>query len=340
MEQTSRELVTRCLTFENPERVPRDMWTLPWAEIHYPAELAAIQKRFPGDLTDAPDVYQPSLVAKGDPCVIGSSIDDWGCVFENLQDGVIGEVKRPMVTDLSDTAHVAPPYERLPVDVAAARDKVNRFCGESDKFVLANCLPRPWERYQWLRGTEDSMVDIMMPEEGGADLLKKIHDYFMKELDFWVTTDVDGIFFMDDWGEQRQLLIPPGIWRDLFKPLYKEYCDIAHASDKLVLMHSDGNIQEIYPDLIEVGVNALNSQLCVMDMEELGKTAKGKIAFWGEIDRQHVLPSDDPQVGRDAVRKVVEYLYDGRGGVIAQFEFGPGTNPAVAKAILEEWCTI
>jgi uroporphyrinogen decarboxylase len=72
-------------------------------------------------------------------------------------------------------------------------------------------------------------------------------------------------------------------------------------------------------------------------MEDLARRVKGKITFWGEIDRQHVLPAADPQVGRDAVRKVAEHLYDPAGGIIAQFEFGPGANPATAVAVLEEW---
>jgi len=48
--------------------------------------------------------------------------------------------------------------------------------------------------------------------------------------------------------------------------------------------------------------------------------AMGQITFWGEIDRQHVLPSPDPEVGRKAVRRAARHFYDPRGGTIAQFE--------------------
>jgi hypothetical protein len=102
-------------------------------------------------------------------------------------------------------------------------------------------------------------------------------------------------------------------------------------------MHSDGHISAIYADLIEVGVDAINSQLFCMDMAVLAEQTKGNITFWGEIDRQRILPSPDPQAGRDAVRKVAQHLYDPRGGIIAQFEFGLGANPATATAIFEEW---
>jgi hypothetical protein len=102
-------------------------------------------------------------------------------------------------------------------------------------------------------------------------------------------------------------------------------------------MHSDGHIQEILPDLAELGVDAINSQLFTMDLAELARTVKGRLTFWGEIDRQHVLPSGDPHVARDAVQKVAEHLYDPAGGVIAQCEFGPGANPACVEAAYDEW---
>ncbi|MHC4961967.1 MAG: uroporphyrinogen decarboxylase family protein, partial [Planctomycetota bacterium] len=113
--------------------------------------------------------------------------------------------------------------------------------------------------------------------------------------------------------------------------------DLAHANGKFAFMHSDGCISEIYPHLIEVGVDAINSQIFCMDMDELAKTAKGKITFWGEIDRQHILPSDDINEVRNAVAKVVDKLYDHSGGIIAQLEFGPGTRPENVNAVFEEW---
>jgi hypothetical protein len=102
-------------------------------------------------------------------------------------------------------------------------------------------------------------------------------------------------------------------------------------------MHSDGCISEVYEDLIEIGVNAVNSQLFAMDLGDLARRAKGRITFWGEIDRQHVLTAADPEEGKRAVRAVAAALYDPAGGVIAQFELGAGANPAVARAIYEEW---
>jgi hypothetical protein len=316
------------------------MWTLPWAEQHYPEAMAEIRQNYPGDFITADSVNSASETEQGDPYEEGSYVDEWGCTFINIQAGIIGEVRTPLLEDLSGMDIVSPPYDILPKDRKTAAAQVNRFCAHTDKFVLANCCPRPWERYQFIRGTENAMMDIMMPDEGASELLSRIHAFYMTELEFWLTTDVDAVMFMDDWGTQNQLLIPPTIWRTLFKPLYAEYCQAAHEKKKSIFMHSDGHITEIYPDLIEVGVDAINSQLFCMDMAELRRIAKGKITFWGEIDRQHILNNPDPETGRQAVRRVAEHLYDPAGGIIAQFEFGPGANPQTAMAIFDEWQTV
>ncbi len=337
MAQTPREIVTAALHFAGPDRLPRDMWTLPWGEQHYPGELAEMRRRFPSDFAGSPGVYQPSTRVRGEAHTPGTFTDDWGCTFVNIQAGVIGEVREPMVADIGDTSMVLPPYETLPADLDAARDRVNRSYAGSDHYVRGSCCPRPWERYQFLRGTMNAMMDFMQPAANVATLLRQIHEYYLKELEFWVSTDVDAVMFMDDWGAQHQLLIPPVVWREWFKPLYRDYCDLAHAHGKAIFMHSDGHITEIYEDLIDVGVDALNSQLFCMDIEDLARRAKGRITFWGEIDRQHVLTCDDPEVGRRAVRRVAEHLYDPQGGIIAQFEFGAAAQPATALAIFEEW---
>jgi hypothetical protein len=335
---TSRERVRAALTFEGPDRVPRDLWTLPWAEEHFPGELAEIRRRFPSDIVTAPSPMRPSPRVKGDPYSTGSYTDEWGCIFVNIQKGAIGEVREPTVSDLSAwRTAVFPPYETFPPDLLRAREEVNRFCAGTDRFVLCDACPRPWERYQFLRGTADALMDVASVEVEFTQLLDAIHRYYLAELEFWLDTDVDGIKFMDDWGSQSRLLISPASWRRFFKPLYREYAERAHERGKYAFMHSDGNIEQILPDLAEIGIDAVNSQLFCMDMERIAAAVKGKITFWGEIDRQQILPSADPAEGKRGVEAVARRLYDPSGGIIAQCEFGLAANPAVVSAVFEEW---
>ena len=91
-------------------------------------------------------------------------------------------------------------------------------------------------------------------------------------------------------------------------------------------MHSDGYIADIIPDLIEIGVDVLNSQVFCMDVEELGDRFGGEICFWGEMDRQQLLPYGSTSEIADAARRMVSAFHHD-GGFIAMCEFGPGARP-------------
>ena len=330
---TSRERVLRCLEFDHPDRVPRDLWELPIARMGLgQAAVDGLRRRFPGDI-DGPGVPAPAQLTEGDPYAVGRYRDAWGCVFESIQAGVIGEVKHPIVDEWRNLDRVKPPEALLNLDVAA----INRACAAKDRFLMAGCGPHPFEQLQFLRGSENVYMDLAEETPELLELLRIIHNYYLREAEAWCATDIDGLQFGDDWGSQRALLIAPAQWRRLFKPLYKDYCAIAKARGKKVFMHSDGHIFDIYPDLIEIGVDAVNSQLFCMDIEEIGRRCKGRITFWGEIDRQHVLPHGSSDEVRRAVRRVAEALYDPAGGVIGQFELGALTTIENASAVFEEW---
>lgn len=331
---TSRELVYKALEFDNPERAPRQMWTLPWANMHHQDMLDKIYKDFPEDFAGPPCILkEKNPVVKGDPWAIGESTDDWGCVFVNKQEGIIGEVKDPIVkeddwSDFDEKVHI--PYEHLTFD----REAVNDFCRHTDKFVTSYCV-RPFEQMQFIRGTENLYMDIAMDPSVFAKPLEKMHAFYCEILEEWAKTDVDAINFMDDWGSQNTLLINPNSWVEIFKPLYKDYIDIAHRHGKKIFMHSDGNTLSIIPHLIELGLDAINTQLFCIGVENLKEFA-GKITFWGEIDRQNLLPYGTEEDIDNAVRLVYNNLYS-NGGCIAQCEFGPGANPNNVYQVFKTW---
>lgn len=333
---TPRELMTATMKFQPTSRPARDLWTLPWAERKYPAELEAIRRDFPSDIAYPYDVIKfPEVNGMGgDPYAVGTSVDEWGCTFVNLQEGVIGEVKHPLVQDYdADLDKVRPPWEwaKMPLD------NVHRLCEKTDKFMGSILCFRLFERIQFLRGTENIYIDLMEQPAGFLKMVERVHEWNLAMIDAWVKTPVDFIVGMDDWGSQRSLLINPRMWREFFKPMYAEYARRIKKPGKYVFFHSDGYIFDIYEDLIEIGYDAVNSQLFCMNIEEIGKRFKGRLTFWGEIDRQHILPAPDVQQTRDAVRRVASALWDGNGGVIAQCEFGAGARPENVRAMYEEW---
>ncbi len=178
-------------------------------------------------------------------------------------------------------------------------------------------------------------MDLISRPQGMMQFLEKLHQFNCDLLEKWAKTDVDGLFMMDDWGAQNNLLINPEIWCEIFKPMYKDYCDIAKTNKKKMFMHSDGNILKIYPHLIEIGVDALNSQIFCMGVENL-KQYKWQITFWVEIVRQHILVNGSTNDVREAVTLIQENLYD-QGGVIAQCEFGAGAKPLNVYEVYKTW---
>jgi hypothetical protein len=264
----------------------------------------------------------------------GTYVDEWGSVWHVGEPGVIGEVKEPALADWSNLATFQPPW-----DLIRKRDlgRVNASCEKSNKFMLPPVYARPFERLQFLRGTENLYVDLAYDTNELRKLLEMVHEFYLEDVSWWANSNVDAVFLMDDWGSRRALLISPQMWRTVFKPLYKDYCDIIHKAGKFVFFHSDGHIEAIYGDLIEVGVNALNSQLFCMDIEGLAAKYKGRVTFWGELDRQHVMPFGTPKEVRESVLRVRRALDDGRGGVIAQCEWGKDGSRANIEAAFEAW---
>jgi len=248
--------------------------------------------------------------------------------------GTIGEVKRPAIETWEQLSTWTPPWRLL-----EERDStyVNRLCAATDSFTIPPVSARPFERLQFLRGTENVYLDLACGEPEFDVLLGKVHEFYLEDIAAWTATDVDGVFFMDDWGTQESMLISPRMWRETFKPLYKDYVDIIHGAGKRALFHSDGFIEPIIEDLIEIGVDALNAQLFCMDIEKIGREFGGRITFWGEIDRQHVLPFGTREEVFDAVQRVRGALDHGRGGVIAQCEWGKDNELPNIAAVFEAW---
>ena len=167
------------------------------------------------------------------------------------------------------------------------------------------------------------------------EFMERMHDHYCRYLTKLAQTNCDALSFMDDWGSQKALLINPSTWRELFRPMYRDYIDIAKKYGKKTFMHSDGYTLEIIPDLIDIGLDALNTQIFCMGTEKL-RQFKGKITFWGEIDRQNLLPYASVEEIREAVRTVRRDLYE-NGGCIAQCEFGPGGKFENVLEVFAEW---
>ncbi len=119
-------------------------------------------------------------------------------------------------------------------------------------------------------------------------------------------------------------MVAPDYWRRVFKPRYKEQFRIAHEHGLDVFFHSCGKVDEIVPDLIEVGVDmlnlgqpALNAPDCKSGIEHMGKLYAGKVCFCTPADYQTTSIQGTPAENREEVRRIIESMDTPDGGLIA-----------------------
>ncbi|MDR0655389.1 MAG: methyltransferase, partial [Treponema sp.] len=202
-------------------------------------------------------------------------------------------------------------------------------------------MPNLFERMQHLRGTENLFMDFAYGDSRVIKLRNMLMEYYLTQMEKWCKTPIDSIHIADDWGSQISLLISPDMWREYFKPAYKQFCDMARDYGKFIVMHSDGYIVDIIPDMIELGIHAVNSQLFCMPIEELAGKFHHKICFWGEIDRQYIQVFGTPEEMRAAVRRVAgAFLKYGKTGFLAQCVYTLKARVANKVAEFDEWNNI
>ena len=313
----SKERVIRTLTFDYPDRIPTNTWTMPSAITKYGKPLTDAIEKYSFDF-GGPH-YISHIVDDNRRLEAGIYKDAWGCVWKNLKNGIVGEVKDHPLADYSKLKTYKSPKDLLTLGM----EKVDSSLLENkDKFLFAPWGVDIFERMQFLRGTENLYMDVM--EESNEFMLMRdiVFDFYKEFVKIWCERDVDGFIFADDWGSQNALLIPPRVFRKIFKPMYKELIDYAKQRGKYVFFHSDGNIMEIYDDFIELGVDAINSQIWCMDINEISRKYRGKITFWGEISRQTTLPFGLPADVREAANTMKKLLMYNGGGLIGTA--GPG----------------
>jgi hypothetical protein len=104
-----------------------------------------------------------------------------------------------------------------------------------------------------------------------------------------------------------------------------------------VFFHSDGHITRIIPELISLGVQSLNCQLFCMDIEAIGEEFRGRVCFWGEVDRQWVLPHGTTAAVRGAVKRLRTALEHNCGGLAAGLSWGNDVPRRNIEAAFEAW---
>jgi uroporphyrinogen decarboxylase len=331
---TSRERVIRTLNHRSVDRAPRDVWLSPDLEAEHADDIAELNIRFPSDILHLDTKSPAGKRTKGAANRAGHFTDAWGCAWHLGPRGGAGPLVESPLTDPSQMVEYEPPVELLE---PARFAKASRNCEGSSRFVLAWSEARPLDRLLALRGAEAGLAEIATGNKELRGLLAKIHDFFRCEIELWAATDVDGVVFGDPLGSLDGLRIPPRVFRQWFKPLYREYCEALHAKDKFAFFQSEGQLGDVFGDLVEIGIDAVHSHLFLMDFEKLAEKYRSRVTFWGEMDQQRLTPPTTRPDIHEAVLQLRRALDYGTGGVIAQCQWGPNTPIRNLAAFFEEW---
>lgn len=148
-----------------------------------------------------------------------------------------------------------------------------------------------YERAWTLRGMENLLMDFYINPGFVNELLDRICDYNIAQIDKALEYDIDAVYFGDDWGQQKGLIMGYDIWKEFIYPRLKRMYGRVREAGKYVMIHSCGDVDELFPDLIEAGLNCFNPfQPEVMDIFQILPEYRGRLAFHGGLSMQKTLP--------------------------------------------------
>jgi len=241
----------------------------------------------------------------------------WGFDFERI-DHTMGQPKKPTFKTWEEFATFTPPdpydperFEHVPAAMRTFGDKY--YCAGMglSGFTLMTCM----------RGFADLLEDFYAEPEQVAKLADMVFGFENAVIAQLGGRGFDGAHFSDDWGSQCGLLISPELWRSFYKPRYKEQFALAHAMGLDVWFHCCGQIWDILPDLIEVGVDVLNvSQPNIFDLEKLGREFGGKTCFMCPVSYQTTSLNGTREEIFNEVKSLVENLGRFNGGFVGYME--------------------
>jgi len=319
---TSRERVWASIRHHQPDRVP----------YYFSFTQAAARKLEAYYGTTDLDVFldndmvrysirRPALLDEVRP---GFFRDEFGVIWNRTVDKDIGvpedyPLKRRSLDGYTfPDPHDPRRYAELPAFIEA---HPHRFRFISYGFTL-------FERAWTLCGMPELMMDMLEAPEWVDELLDGLMAFNMGALQELLTYDVDGFLFGDDWGHQQGLLFSPRLWRRFFKPRLARLFSTVKQVGKVAFVHSCGKVQELFPDLIEIGLDVFNPfQPDVMDVYEIKREFGDRLAFYGGMSVQRTLPHGTPQEIRVEAHRLMEKIGRGGGFIIAPSHHMPGDIP-------------
>ncbi|MDD5697692.1 MAG: uroporphyrinogen decarboxylase family protein [Victivallaceae bacterium] len=242
-------------------------------------------------------------------------VEDWfGVIWDRSADKDIGIVKGQLLKNptLAGYEFPDPVHPRLFSNI----DRAIREHG--DRFRIFDLGFSLFERAWTLRGMEDLLMDFHLNRNFVKDLLRAIADYNITQIREAVKYDIDSLRFGDDWGQQHGLIMGYPLWKEFIYPELKRMYAVGVEAGKFVCIHSCGDVDELFDDLIGIGLNSFNPfQPEVMDVHALLQQYHGRLCFHGGLSTQRTLPYGTPEEVKRECLALIE------AGVPGGFIFAP-----------------
>ena len=289
-----RELVVRAIRRQNPPRVP--LFFFNRDRERSDIILIDVVRNFGGQQEDR---------------------SEWGFRWSRL-DRTMGQPAEALLRRWEDLEGFAGPDAGDPGRFARVGQTMARF---GDRYYLAGLSLTGFTVMSFLRGFADLLVDFYEQPGRVEELAARVFGFEERIIGLLAGRGFDGVAFADDWGTQTGLLVSPALWRAFFKPRYRRQFELAHRLGLDVFFHSCGFIEEIVPDLIEIGVDLLNlSQPNLYDPAALGARFGGKVCFVCPVSYQTTSISGTEEEIFAEVRRLVDGLGRCGGGLIGYIE--------------------
>ena len=264
---------------------------VPWQFAFTAGARAKLQGHYgPGDLEIAVGNHMVMLRrSTGSFADLGGGMvrDIFGVTWDRTLDSDIGlpvnlVLAEPTLQDLVLPDVLDPRFYQDWDKLSAAR---------GDRFVVFSASFSLYERAWSLRGVENLLMDFYDHPAFVHDLLEALADFNIAQVHEAARHGIDAVYFGDDWGQQRGLLMGRPLWDQFIRAPVARMYRAAHDVGAFVMNHSCGDVDELFDDLIDLGLNCSNPfQPEVMNVDELVPQYRGRLAFLGGLSTQRTLP--------------------------------------------------
>ena len=254
--------------------------------------------------------------------------DEWGIVHRPAMGGIYYDVVEFPLRELKrEDLDVYPwPDPHDPGRVEGLSKKAKHLHENTEFAIVSDFEGSLFTLAQLLRGFDQFCIDLMADEKFANKLLDKILEFWIgyAEKHFRAVGDyVDVVCLGDDLGTERAPWMSLDLYRRYIKPREKELCSFIRNRinpNAKLLLHSCGSVYQFMEDFIEVGIEALcplQVSAADMDTKRLKRKFGSRMAFWGGIDTQKVLPYGSPKEVEKEVKRRIEDLAPQGGYVLA-----------------------